>query len=313
MIRKVVKKMIQRREVSNVNLTLKQTGFMIFNHIASTYSYDFPIPSTASSTPVGKGTEIDRIFMRLYGEKNLSPAIMGIYKEKSNYTENYQVSSILQGFYADMIYSLYKDKWDKLIAVLDEEYDPIHNYLDEWQDESDIDRTGSNSFTSTRQDTLNTTETTQSTRTDNLLSTKTINESESTTDTQTDGIFGFNSLTSSNADKSDGSSSKTTTGTDTDANTGTQGLSQTVADTGTNTRGTQEAGSETENEDIARSGRHSGNIGNITTQKMIKEEIELRQWNIIYQMMSDVADFCTLPIYLNEWELPEPGTYVPNN
>lgn len=304
---------IQRRNRDCVNLTLKQTGFMIFNHIASTYSYDFPIPNTSSSTPVGKGTEIDRIFMRLYGERNLSPAIMGIYSNKSNYTSDYQISSIIQGFYGDMIYSLYKDKWDKLIALLNVDYDPIHNYLDEWQDESDRDKTGSNSFTSTRQDTLNTTETTQSTRTDNLLSTKTINESESTTDTQTDGIFGFNSLTSSNADKSDGSSSKTTTGTDTDSNTGTQGLSQTVADTGTNTRGTQEAGSETENEDIARSGSHSGNIGNITTQKMIKEEIELRQWNIVYQMMKDVADFCTLPIYLREWELPEPGTYVPNN
>lgn len=305
--------MIQRREVSNVNLTLRQTGFMIFNHIAVAYNYDFPIPNTEHSTPVGKGAEIDRIFMRLYGEKNLSPAIMGIYKNKGNYTEDYQISSVLQAFYGDMIYSLYKDKWDKLIALLNEEYDPIHNYLDEWQDESDRDKTGSNSFTSTRQDTLNTTETTQSTRTDNLLSTKTINESESTTDTQTDGIFGFNSSTSSNADKSDGSSSKTTTGTDTDANTGTQGLSQTVADTGTNTRGTQEAGSETESEDIARSGSHSGNIGNITTQKMIKEEIELRQWNIVHQMMRDVADFCTLPIYLNEWELPEPGTYVPSN
>lgn len=305
--------MIQRRNRDCVNLTLKQTGFMIFNYIASTYSYDFPIPNTSSSTPVGKGTEIDRIFMRLYGEKNLSPAIMGIYSNKSNYTSDYQISSIIQGFYGDMIYSLYKDKWDKLIALLNVDYDPIHNYLDEWQDESDRDKTGSNSFASTRQDTLNTTETTQSTRTDNLLSTKTINESESTTDTQTDGIFGFNSSTSSNADKSDGSSTKTTTGTDTDANTGTQGLSQTVADTGTNTRGTQEAGSETENEDIARSGSHSGNIGNITTQKMIKEEIELRQWNIVYQMMKDVADFCTLPIYLREWELPEPGTYVPNN
>lgn len=305
--------MIQRRNRDCVNLTLKETGFMIFNYIASTYSYDFPIPNTSSSTPVGKGTEIDRIFMRLYGEKNLSPAIMGIYSNKSNYTSDYQISSIIQGFYGDMIYSLYKDKWDKLIALLNVDYDPIHNYLDEWQDESDRDKTGSNSFASTRQDTLNTTETTQSTRTDNLLSTKTINESESTTDTQTDGIFGFNSSTSSNADKSDGSSSKTTTGTDTDANTGTQGLSQTVADTGTNTRGTQEAGSETENEDIARSGSHSGNIGNITTQKMIKEEIELRQWNIVYQMMKDVADFCTLPIYLREWELPEPGTYVPSN
>ena len=304
---------IQIRSRDCVNLTLKQTGFMIFNHIASTYSYDFPIPNTSSSTPVGKGTEIDRIFMRLYGERNLSPAIMGIYSNKSNYTSDYQISSILQGFYGDMIYSLYKDKWDKLIALLNEDYDPLHNYLDEWEDESHVENETNDILDSTRTDTLNTTETTNTTRTDNLLSTQTINESESTTNSQTDGIFGFNSSASSNADKSDGTGSKTTTGTNTNANTGTQGVSGTVADTGTNTRDTDESRNILGTEDKERSGRHSGNIGNITTQKMIKEEIELRQWNIVYQMMKDVADFCTLPIYLREWELPEPGTYVPSN
>ena len=307
--------MIQRRECSNyeVNVKLRDIGLYIFDYISSQYSYDFPVPGTPTAQLFTKGLVIDNMLARIHGEKNASPFLMRWFENKNNYDEDLHLSPAALGFIGDMVYSLYKDKWDKLISLLNEEYDPIHNYLDEWQDESDRDKTGSNSFTSTRQDTLNTTETTQSTRTDNLLSTKTINESESTTDTQTDGIFGFNSSTSSNADKSDGSSSKTTIGTDTDANTGTQGLSQTVADTGTNTRGTQEAGSETENEDIARSGRHSGNIGNITTQKMIKEEIELRQWNIIYQMINDVIDLVALPVYLNSWELPEPGTYVPSN
>lgn len=304
---------VRRRDKECVNLTLKETGFMIFNHIATTYSYDFPIPNTSSSTPVGKGTEIDRIFMRLYGERNLSSTIMSIYSNKSNYTSNYQISSSMQVFYGDMIYSMYKDKWDKLIELLNQEYDPLHNYLDEWEDETQGETETNDVLDSTRTDTLNTTETTNTTRTDNLLSTQTINESESTTNSQTDGIYGFNSSSSSNADKSDGTGSKTTTGTNTNANTGTQGVSGTVADTGSNSRDTDEVRNISGTEERTRSGSHSGNIGNITTQKMFKEEIELRQWNIVYQMMKDVADFCTLPIYLREWELPEPGTYVSSN
>lgn len=280
------------------NYTIFAKG--IFEVIHEEWGFDFPLPIEEGYSVVKNGY-MDRLFVGKYGERNLSPLVVGVAKTTTQWDNDYFGYGALSSL-AGHIYPRFRDKWTKLTSLLSLEYDPIHNYLDEWQDESDRDKTGSNSFTSTRQDTLNTLETTQSTRTDNLLSTKTINESESTTDTQTDGIFGFNSSTSSNADKSDGSSSKTTIGTDTDANTGTQGLSQTVADTGTNTRGTQEAGSETENEDIARSGSHSGNIGNITTQKMIKEEIELWRWRIIDEMLEDVASIVTLPIYLNEWE-----------
>lgn len=257
-----------------------------------------------STTP----SSIDIMFLELYGERNASTNLMKLIKvnyywtPKNSGNKKGWLTTAGAAHLANELLRIYDKKWASYVEMFQLNYDPIHNYLDEWQDESDRDKTGSNSFTSTREDTLNTTETTQSTRTDNLLSTKTINESESTTDTQTDGIFGFNSSISSNADKSDGSSSKTTTGTDTDANTGTQGLSQTVADTGTNTRGTQEAGSETENEDIARSGSHSGNIGNITTQKMIKEELDLWRFSFIDNMMRDVAEFISLPVYLRSWE-----------
>lgn len=236
---------------------------------------------------------LDVLFIGNYGYKNPSPFIEAIHDEDEEQMTSQELLTT-----ASAIYALYSNKWERLKDIQGEEYDPIHNYLDEWHDESAGQEANSKTLSSTRTDTLNTTETTNSTRTDNLLSTKTINESESTTDSQADSIHGFNSTMAVPTDNSSGSGSKTNTGTDTEANTGTQGLSQTVADTGTNTRGLSENESFAGSDTRARSGSHSGNIGNITTQKMIKEEIELWRWNFIRQVLDDVAEFCTLPIYL---------------
>ena len=54
-----------------------------------------------------------------------------------------------------------------------------------------------------------------------------------------------------------------------------------------------------------RIGRHFGNIGNLTSQKQILEEINLWKWNYMQEILNDVKEFCTLPVYLNasEWQL----------
>ena len=54
-----------------------------------------------------------------------------------------------------------------------------------------------------------------------------------------------------------------------------------------------------------RSGSHSGNIGNITSQKMINEEIKLWKWNYMREILDDLKEFCALPVYLNatEWQI----------
>lgn len=302
-------KRVQRHSNMSINLKFSETGLYIFNYISTQYNYPFPIPSTQTSTTQDAGLLMDNIARRQYGEKNMSPFIMKWYEVKTNYTEDYELSPTVLRIIGDMIYSMYKDKWDKLIALIDTEYDPIHNYLDEWSDSSNGMESSERDLSSTRTDTLNTTETTNSTRTDNLLRTNTINESEATTGSQNDAIYGFNSTQSSPSDTSATTGSKTNTGTDTEANTGTQGVTQTVDDTGSNTRTLREDDDVLRSDNRTRQGSHSGNIGNITTQKMIKEEIELRQWNIVNQMIRDVIDLVTLPIYLNEWFLPEPGTY----
>lgn len=47
----------------------------------------------------------------------------------------------------------------------------------------------------------------------------------------------------------------------------------------------------------ARSYSHKGNIGNFTPQQLIKQEIELWRWNFIDEVLNDVKDFISIPIY----------------
>ena len=68
---------------------------------------------------------------------------------------------------------------------------------------------------------------------------------------------------------------------------------------------TGDSSSETRENERNRLGRHFGNIGNLTSQKQILEEINLWKWNYMNTILEDVKEFCTLPVYLNasEWQL----------
>lgn len=47
----------------------------------------------------------------------------------------------------------------------------------------------------------------------------------------------------------------------------------------------------------ARRYTHKGNIGNLTPQQLIRQEIDLWRWNFIETVLNDVKDFITIPIY----------------
>lgn len=47
----------------------------------------------------------------------------------------------------------------------------------------------------------------------------------------------------------------------------------------------------------ARKYTHKGNIGNITPQQLIQQEIDLWRWNFIEEVLNDVKSFITIPIY----------------
>ena len=349
---------------------------------------------------------LDIQFVANWGLRNPSPIVETV---QSEYGE--QLSDADLSLLASLILEMYKDRWDKLAQIYGIEYDPIHNYLDEWEDQSNettdrdvaVGKTGFTAYghteglNATRIDTFNTTnrtdednsktrtdllktEVTRDTvqterRTDALKEETTYGRQDQRTDNLTEGVqqatngrtdsgnqnkvVAFNQSSSTLTDESssgeghsdtmnqttqntgtqttalsgkdtvDNTGTRTTTteddGTVTTDNTGTQTIvdDNTVitTQTGSVTRGTQSATTHggrddtasngTESEDIQRdrdrSGSHSGNIGNITSQKMIAEEIALWKWKYVQEILSDVKEFCTLPVYLNaaEWSLQE--------
>lgn len=298
----------------------------IFAHI----DFDFGVSKTL----------LDVMWLGRYGKKNPSPEVEIVHDSVREVLSDEELTLLGQ-----MILALYLNKWTKLKAIPELEYDPIHNYLDRWEDHSagwdkkddsvimqrtdtfgksvsgDRTDTFGKSVSENRTDTFGKTVATNGTRTDNLMETETINETEQGSDSQADNVFGFNSASAVGSDTSSGSNSKTNTGSNSVANTGTQQNAQNVTEGGTEGRvdtqtesGTQgrletttESGtqgrSETTTDNYAgsdnrdRNGEHIGNIGNLTSQKMIGEEIELWKWNFINMVLEDVRDFCTLPIY----------------
>lgn len=364
----------------------------IFGHM----SYTFRDEVTKNS--------LDMMFLANYGNRNPSPIVEML---QDDYGEQLDSTALTQ--LATVIEEMYSEKWDKLAEIYDIEYDPIHNYLDQWEDESDeteeVDRSESGSRSTTygktesgtqlrtdnlseartiaedstvertddltKTQTLNTEKSTTrtdnlqeettygktNTRTDNLTETRNLSTGDTGSGTESNSIYAYNSVAAADTDASSTSNTNTRTETGTLANTGTQAdaLSgkDTIKDTGTRTDVTDDTGtittsdegtqsttmdkditdttlntgtrtttntvthggsdstttSGTSSEDTTRgrerSGRHFGNIGNLTSQKQILEEINLWKWNYMQEILNDVKEFCTLPVYLNatEWRL----------
>ena len=86
-----------------------------------------------------------------------------------------------------------------------------------------------------------------------------------------------------------GTVSRLNSGTLTEQNTGTQTNSGSGTSSESSTNGTE--GERT------REYTKTGNIGNLSTQKLLKEEIDLWQYNFILEMMRDVIGTISLPIY----------------
>lgn len=359
----------------------------ISNGVFSHMSYTF-------RANVDKG-QLDFLLMSSFARRNPAPVIDLIHPddEPDEMLTDAQLSAL-----AELMLGYYKNRWDKLGEIYDIEYDPIHNYLDQWEDTMDQTMGENVSDDSDIVDTLGSTVTRDLTRTDNLsqletrdlengntrtfadteettygkTDTRTDNYDETTTygrvsereddltknntgtqgtvgsDNNTNSVWGFNSNNAVNSDSSSGGNSSTRTdaltekntgtetttlsgddvvshdgtqthalsgtdelehtGTITDAgtdegtvtttNTGTQSDSGTIATTGTNRREVERDVDRDVTTARDRSGKHFGNIGNLTSQKMIHEEIELWKWNYIQSILEDARDFLTLPVYL---------------
>lgn len=277
-------------------------------------------------------SQLDILFNANYGERNISPILQRIVVDPLAITD-IELTKVSQ-----LVLSVYVKKWDRMKSVYNIEYDTIHNYLDEYTESGSSSNTEETTGTTSETGKDTDHDTSVNTRTDNLskvvdntltkkdTDVRTDNTTKTTdstvtkngTENEADSVYGFNSTASVNSESSQNTINNTTTDKGTVKDTGTV---QDVLDT-TSTGKTTTADTGTQKDDstidklknIERSGTnhqtvtdngtksktysHKGNIGNLTTQEMLKQELQLWEWNFIDSILTDVKDLLTLPIYL---------------
>lgn len=258
----------------------------VTNGLWSHINYEFPDIFDIDAS------QLDVLFASNWGMRTVAPIVMAIHDEDNEQLTDSELTTL-----AGIINGMYKFKWDKLMAAALTEYDPIHNFSDEvsetveYEEQVDSSKVGGSSNSNTRTDNLT------ETATDGRTLTETRALAEGRSGSREDGIFGFNSDES--VGSTDGSNSETVTdnGTVTTAHSG----NMTTANTGTQANSGSSTYSDSEGKGTAgsksRERSRTGNIGNISTQKLLNEEIGLWQYNFVYEIMRDVAEFITLPIY----------------
>lgn len=258
----------------------------IVNGLWSHINYDFPDIFDIDAS------QLDVLFLSNWSMRTAAPLLNVLHSGEGSMLSSEELNEL-----ADIIKGMYSHKWDKMMEVAEMEYDPIHNFSDEvsetveYGEQVNSSKIGGNSTSNTRTDNLT------ETATDGRTLTETRNLAEGRNGSREDGIFGFNSDES--VGSSDGSNSETITdnGTVTTAHSG----NMTTANTGTQANSGSSTYSDSEGRGTAgsksRERSRTGNIGNISTQKLLNEELNLWNYRFIYEMMRDVAEFITLPIY----------------
>lgn len=258
--------------------TIKEVTTPI-NSIFHEMDYDFELVSKE---------QLDLLFFTSYGERNVSPLFD--YFITYNYdTDSYILTEENKKEISNMLLSFYKSNWERLKDVAKIKYDPIHNFSDELTETiKDVD-----DKSIITQDSSTDSGSGTKTRTDNLSSNETRNLSASQHDDTTYQMQGFNSTSFQNKDKDSLTRSTTDSGTVNIANSGTQENKE--ERNFTSERDSSETTTDMYNRD--RTVSRIGNIGNITTQKMLHEEIELWKWNFIEQILNDAKSMLTLAVY----------------
>ena len=258
----------------------------ILNGIWGHINYDFPDIFDLDSS------QLDVMFLSNWSMRTPAPILKVIHSGDGSMLTDSELTTL-----AGIINGMYKFKWDKLMATALSEYDPIHNYYDslsetiEYDEGVNISKSGSGTNANTRTDNLS------EVQTDARGITEGRNLTNSGSNSVDNGIYGFNSSNSVGESDSAGANSNTESGSITTTHSG----NLTTANTGTQANSGSNSYSGTEGKDTegsrTREYTKTGNIGNISTQKLLKEEIELWKYNFIYEIMRDVAGFVSLPIY----------------
>ena len=291
----------------NQSLKVKRM-FPLINGIFHYIDYQFPEEIEITDD------QLDLLFISSWGMRVVAPIVLVLRDgpwDDGALTEQELI------YLGALIKNMYKYKWDKLAELLSLEYDPIHNYSDTFHEEVVEDGTDNNTVT---HDTTVTDDRTldidksvtdsgseRTVKSGQSSKTRTDNLSETIDASGANDLYGFNSEEAVGADTDVSHSTKLNTGTQTTA--GTDGGESTVygglvhttdeghVDHSTSAKtGTVETEGENTHNKV-RDYTHLGNIGNITTQQLISEEIKLWHWNLINQILNDVKDFLTIPVY----------------
>lgn len=258
----------------------------------------FQLMSDDSSIYPCNASTLDRLFITEYGMRRCGPLIYFWWEDDDFETE--EDGTLLQttrSHIATDVFQILKDKWSRQLDVFSSQYDPLHNFLDEYYEtgSGSLTETENNGKSRTVDDDLTHGMTT--TRTDNLSETGSSSSTSSGSHGADNDRYGLNSATAVGESKLTESDSDTTTGSHTTSNTGTMAFVDSGVDQRDITESERENKSKSNTTGKSLNGYHRGNIGNISTQKLIKEEYELWRWNLAKEMVKDVADTLTLPLY----------------
>ena len=196
------------------------------------------------------------------GEKNISPILRKYYigndGEKLTATQRQRV--------AQLIHTMFVEKWKRLYAVMMAEYNPIENYRMEETETPDISRKFSVSNDFEHKETKKTT-------------------TDYTTTASGNGkadVYGFNSVSPTPSNE-----------TATETETRVQGDGDDNVEENVETQ----TGYREETESGTRELERSGNIGVTTSQQMLESEIALWQWSFYDQVFADFDKVLALEIY----------------
>ena len=224
------------------------------------------------------------------GDKNISPVVHKFLKN-----EDVNTRSKLAG----IIYTMFADKWAKLWAALEIEYNPLNNYdMVERETPAEITHTITPAEITETVTPAETTETiTPAETTETITPAETTEENKPAKTTTENEVSAFNTSGYSDASKA------TTTGdvNDKGVNTfsvDTAGSNKLEVDTaGSTKREVDAAGSDVLTVQNDRTLTRSGNIGVTTSQQMLSSEIELRKWLYYQSVFNDIDTILTLSIY----------------
>ena len=262
-----------------------------YKHISDYFTLDSGIASHMKQFDFwyASAEEIDTLIYVTFGERNPSPVVLNLLSLPPTDAELDKI--------AKLALSLYKKKWEREKTAFAIQYDPLHNYEDTYTETSSDEKTKNSSETRDISGRNTSTDNNTRNRTDDLSTTNATTSSNQIDVTDDANSYGFNSTASVPVDSTIKSNVSSGSTSDALSNTGTQEAIDTGS--GSETISTHDGLSvNSMNTDTgSKTSTHKGNIGNLTTQQLFKQEIDLCKWVLVKSIIEDLKDFLTIPVY----------------